>query len=145
MQQILSGQKECLLTSQVNHITVPYFPELSIDALISKANDDPRIKKHLPDPIEKKKPNKEFVWHVINYFQPDFIKQAISDATKARLQRRMAQDRPRPLLIVKPEMLQRLQDMNLIRCKLRIFSLNFMLMQRPRCKCGTHFVLTGPS
>ena len=89
MQQLLKGEKEYLLQSQVVQIAVPWFPELSIEALITKGENDPRIAKHIPDTTEKKKPNKDFVWHVINYFQPELIAQAIEDATKARIERRM--------------------------------------------------------
>ena len=108
MQQLLKGEKEYLILSQVNSIAVPWFPELSIDTLIKLAENDPRIAKHLPDTDEKKKPNKDFVWHIVNYFQPEFIKQAVADATKARIVRRMQQDRPFPKLVVKPELLQKL-------------------------------------
>ena len=111
---------------------MPWFPELSIDTLISKGENDPRIAKHLPDTTEKKKPNKDFVWHVINYFQPEFIAQAIQDATKARRERRMRQDVDRPKLIVQPELLKKLSDMNLLRSKCPILSLIPPLIQRHR-------------
>ena len=68
MQQLLKGEKQYLVESQVSRIAVPYYPELSVQALIDRVSEDPRISMHLPDCEEKKKPNKEFVWHVINYF-----------------------------------------------------------------------------
>ena len=68
MQQLLKGEKQYLLQEQVATITVPWFPELKIGTLIEKAEADPRIAKHLPDATEKKKPNKDFVWHIMNHF-----------------------------------------------------------------------------
>ena len=49
-------------------VNVPTFPELSVAQILTKAQADVRIVDHFPDNTEKKQPNKEFVWHVINHF-----------------------------------------------------------------------------
>ena len=115
MQQLLTGDKKSLQAKDVKGVNVPYFPEISVAKLLEKSKSDPRILEHLPDPTEKKKPNKEFVWHVIAHFQRDFIDQSITNALKLRSERMKADEKKRAKLVVDPKMLQRLAQLNLIR------------------------------
>ena len=59
MQQLLSGDKQYFLASEVKGMIIPTFPELSVAQLLLKSQSDIRIVNHLPDSTEKKKPNKE--------------------------------------------------------------------------------------
>ena len=117
MQQLLTGEKKALQASEVRAINIPYFPEISVTKLIEKSKADERILKHLPDESEKKRPNKEFVWHVVAHFQRDFINNSITTAMKLRASRLAADEKRKAKLVVDPAMLKRLSGLNMIRSK----------------------------
>ena len=85
MQAILNGKKDALLQEEVDIISVPTFPELSVSNLLEKIVDNDEIMKFLPDKNEKARIDKTWLWHVVNHFNPAFVAKAKEAATKSRI------------------------------------------------------------
>ena len=117
MQQLLTGEKKALQASEVRAVNIPYFPEISVAKLLDKSKADARILQHLPDDCEKKKPNKEFVWHAVAHFQREFVDKSIITAMKLRASRLAADEKRKAKLVVDPAMLKRLSELNMVRSK----------------------------
>ena len=120
MQGILNGKKEYFVSSEIQKVFIPNYPELSVAKLIEKASQHPQVMRYLPDREEKRKIEKEFVWHVLQKVAPDFVKQAITEAQKHRAQHLLQKDQKANVLVVKPELLERLKSLNLLRSKYQI-------------------------
>ena len=133
MQQILNGSKDAINQKLVSKLTIPNYPELSVKALYNKVKDCPILCAHLPDASEKKKPDKYFVWHLLYYFHRDFIEEAIEKAQTARAKHHARQDKQRPQLIVRADMLEKLSRLQLLRSKyLSSVSLNLSVIAVPK-------------
>lgn len=115
MQQILNGKKEVLLQEEVTKLAIPCYPELNVKNLMEKCKKDQEVLKYLPDINEKRPCEKAFVWHILNHFYPGFVKVAISQAQKARADAYKADENKRTVLEVKPELLERLADLQCLR------------------------------
>ena len=82
--------------SCITTLSIPNYPELSVAALYEKVSSDHLLMAYLPDPKEKKKPDKHFVWHLLYYFHKDWIEETIAKAQEARAQYQARQNKERP-------------------------------------------------
>ena len=54
----------------VEAVFTPSYPELSVENLLKKMKDEVDVLAHIPDLNEKRKVDKNFIWHVVNHFHP---------------------------------------------------------------------------
>ena len=57
------------------------------------------------------------MWHIIAHFQPTFVEKSINSAARLRAQRHKEWAEKRTELVVKPELLERLAELNFVRSK----------------------------
>ena len=82
MQAILKGEKRFCDNREIRRVEVPNYPELSIDKLYGYLSHDNELMLHLPDVDEKKKPDRDFIWHVVYHLRPNFVRQVVTDARR---------------------------------------------------------------
>ena len=117
MQGILNGTKDHFLSDEIARISVPNYPELSVDNMMKKCKNHEQVKRYLPDFTEKRKVEKEWLWHVLHKISPDFVKAAIREAQKHRADAIQKLDQSKDVLQIKPELLEKLATINMLRSK----------------------------
>ena len=95
---------------------MPYYPELSIKNLYNLLKEDTEVLKFLPDK-GKRWVNREFVWNVVNTLRPEVVKHVVYAAMERRRMRNLKDQENRKVLCVKAELLQKLDQVNLLRSK----------------------------
>ena len=83
---MLAGKKDLLKKSEVRHVEVTRYDELSVKALWPQFKKDEAMAKYFPDkfPIGKGPP-REYFFNVLNTVHPDYLEQVMDHANKQRM------------------------------------------------------------
>ena len=67
-------------------MVVPKYEELAVKNLYDEAMNDPEVSKYLPDlgMSSNKLPERDFFFAILGTVKPDYLRQVIDDANKAR-------------------------------------------------------------
>jgi len=86
MRDILSGAKLTLKQNEVNHMTVPNYPEISVKNLYDDAMADPVVQNYLPSKqqLSNKLPERDFFFGIMCTLRNQYMKDIISAANTAR-------------------------------------------------------------
>jgi hypothetical protein len=86
MRDILSGEKLTLKQNEVNHMTVPNYPEISVKNLYDDAINDPVLKNYLPSKqqLSNKLPERDFFFGIMCTLKQQYMKDIITEAHKNR-------------------------------------------------------------
>lgn len=67
-------------------VAVPSFPELSIKALYEMLKNDTEVMRMLPDVVDMKRLNRDFVWRIVYNMRDNWAKKVVHAATQQRHQ-----------------------------------------------------------
>ena len=85
LKQILSDEKQVLLTKDVNQIKVPLYEELNVVKLWSMYRSDDRLKHFLPDRVAKgRQIDRSWFMNVFNTLAHETLAQIVDHAEKQR-------------------------------------------------------------
>ena len=86
MKQLLAEEKKLLELSQVRHVHVPHYDELSVKKFWPLMHADRAFMMHMPDPTpDGRLPERGFFWNVLNTLQPAYVTQLIDHANAQRM------------------------------------------------------------
>ena len=75
------------------HILVPKFPEFTVDKAYMMFKSDAETMNHLPLLVEsKRKPDRDFVFDVLQALHPKYMRRVIDSSRTSRIQARPAKD-----------------------------------------------------
>ena len=83
---MITLKNKVLKQTQVQHMVVPKYEELSVKNLYKDALQDPEISPYLPSSEQsaKKLPERDFFFNIIGTIKPDYLKQIINESNKNR-------------------------------------------------------------
>ncbi|MEE3276648.1 MAG: hypothetical protein VX193_02320 [Candidatus Thermoplasmatota archaeon] len=84
--QLFAEKKKMLELSQVRHVHVPHYDELSVKKFWPLMHADLAFMMYMPDPTpDGRLPEREFFWNVLNTLQPAYVTQLLDHATALRM------------------------------------------------------------
>ena len=93
IKRILSGQMKTLPIEKCPHQPVPRLPELTVEKAYKAFVDDDETLLHLPLLIfGKRKPDRNFVFDVLQVLHPAMMKDVIGNAKSLRIKARTAKE-----------------------------------------------------
>ena len=82
----LEGKKIMLKLSQVRHVKVPKYQELSVLNLHEEVLSDPEIRMYFPDSLPKGKlPDREFFFNILATLRPEYVDNLIKFVNEQRM------------------------------------------------------------
>jgi len=86
LKQIISGEKKLVKRSDLMSVVVPAFKEFTVDKLYEMMKDDEKALSYLPtfDETKRQRPNRTFVFNVVNTIHQSYISQCSERAIQAR-------------------------------------------------------------
>ena len=79
---LFKDEKKVFKIHEINHIIVPKLDELSVPSMIELMKDDEEVRMYLPDGyFEKVKPDRTFIFNVLNTVHPGFLPKLIDGAS----------------------------------------------------------------
>lgn len=86
LQSLLTGTKRAFKLDEVTVVAVPSFPELSIKAIYEMMANDKEVMMMLPDIVDIKRINRDFVWRIVYNMRDNWAKKVVHAATQQRAQ-----------------------------------------------------------
>ena len=81
--QLFIDEKKLFKINEINSIIVPKIDELKVPAIIEMIRDDKDVRAYLPNGyFMKVKPDRTFLFNIINTVYPGFLKNLIDGACK---------------------------------------------------------------
>ena len=101
MRDILSGAKLTLKQNEVNHMTVPNYPEISVKNLYDDAMGDPIVQNYLPtrQQLSNKLPERDFFFGIMCTLRNQYMKDIIAAANSARFTVQAEDSKKKAILI----------------------------------------------
>ena len=85
LKHVFAGRKKLLKLSDVKHIIVPKYDELSVKLLFPHLKNDPVFMLYLPDRFANgHPPDRDYLFNVLNTLKPEYVSNIISHASKLR-------------------------------------------------------------
>ena len=86
MKEVLIGKKQLLKKSEVKHIAVPHYDELSVKNLWPEVKKDGNFLSYFPSVYPKGKgPPRQYFFDLLNTLMPEYLAQILSHANKERM------------------------------------------------------------
>ena len=74
LKQVLADKKKLLHLSEVKHVNVPHYDELSVKKFCPILTQDQNFASYMPDPTaEGRLPERTYFWNVANTVQHDYV------------------------------------------------------------------------
>ena len=86
LREILSGKKKYFLQSEISHIIVPTFPELTVARVIKMVREHKSVMQYLPTVSEDGKQyiERDFLFDIVNTCDPKFFRDALAELEARR-------------------------------------------------------------
>lgn len=74
LKQVLTDQKKLLPLSEIKHVNVPHYEELSVKKFFPILSEDKNFASYMPDPTsEDRVPDRTYFWNVANTVQHEYV------------------------------------------------------------------------